>query len=669
MGKVIGLRWAVVAVSAVMLLVLAAACGETKTIEVPGETVVVEKIVKETVEVPGETVVVEKIVKETVEVPGQTVVVEKEVVKTVEVVKEVPVEVIREVPAGYVNDPTTGFTVEAPRYGGTINVLSHDWAPPTMDVYLSAPQASQYTSMIVLEKLGIGDWGVDRDIYDFSGPPVTPFSIIRPHLAESWELASDNVTYHFQIREGIHFFDREPVNGRELTAEDIVYSTQRMLGNKLTESEFSESEPSPHISSWKAREVESLVATDRGAVVLKLKQPDPMAFRDFIDSTVFYAIPREVIDTYGDMKDWRHQIGTGPYDIVDYIEGSSFTYEKNPNYWAFDEKYPENRLPYADEVKFLFMTEAATKIAALRTGKVDIQGSLSYALKGQEDLDALRATNPEIHITEHANRSDYGIGMNTQKAPFDDINVRRAMQMALDLKTLYETYFKSWGSWTPHSLLANDSPGIGIPFEEWDEDLKKIYDYNPTEAERLLDEAGFPRGSDGIRLNLELGIWAGGDIDYMQLIAATYYRDIGIEIKVVPVEGSGWAAYINAAEWDLFGGMTMAAKSGNPLGFLKGIRSDANANRCNCADPNYDALTDAAADAPTEAAFQAATRNIIEHIKENVWFVTGPQIPLIGVHQPWIKGKGNELWLGSNKTPAIVPRLWVDQGLKKAMGY
>ncbi|MCL0029257.1 ABC transporter substrate-binding protein [Dehalococcoidia bacterium] len=700
MNKVIGLRWAVVAVSAVMLLVLAAACGETKTIEVPGETVIIEKVVTETVEVPGETVVVEKVVTQTIEVPGETVV--KEVIKevavpgetvVVEVVKEVRVpgetvvvtkevvkevagpervvekEVIKVVPAGYVTDPTTGFTVEAPRYGGTITVLSHDWAPATMDPYLSAPQATQYTSTIVLEKLAIGDWAVDRNVYDWSGPPVSPISAIRPNLAESWEISSDNVTYHFKIREGVHFFDRAPVNGRELTAEDVVYSVQRMLGNKLTGNEFSETEPSPHIGTWKTREVESLVATDGGKVVLKMKQPDPMVLRDFVDSTVFFVIPREVVDTYGDMKDWKHQIGTGPYDMVDYVEGSSFTYAKNPNYWAYDEKYPENRLPYADEVKFLFMTEAATKIAAIRTGKIDIQGSLSYALKAKEDMAALRATNPEIIITEHRNRSDYGIGMNTQKAPFDDINVRRAMQMALDLKTLWETYFESWGSWEPNSLLANDTPGIGIPFEEWDEDLKKIYDYNPTEAERLLDEAGYPRGSDGIRLKLEMGIWEGGDVDYNQLVAATYYRDIGVEIKVVPVPGSGWAAYINEQKWDMFAGMTMAAKYGNPMGFMNGLKTGANANRCNCADPNYDALLEAAANAPTEAALQAGVMNIIEHIKENVWFVSGPQIPLIGVHQPWIKGKGNELWLGSNKTNAIVPRIWVDQGLKKAMGY
>ena len=60
-------------------------------------------------------------------------------------------------------DPTTGEMVEAPRYGGSITVLSHDWAPATMDPYFSAPQALQYlTTLQVVEKLAIGDWGIDQ---------------------------------------------------------------------------------------------------------------------------------------------------------------------------------------------------------------------------------------------------------------------------------------------------------------------------------------------------------------------------------------------------------------------------------------------------------------------------------------------------------------------------
>ena len=386
---------------------------------------------------------------------------------------------------------------------------------------------------------------------------------MRGALAESWEISSDNLTYTFNIRQGVHFHDKAPVNGREMTAKDVEYSFHRMLGNKLTGTEFSETEPSPHIGTWKTRQVESVTATDKWTVVLKLKQPDPMALRDSIDTSVFYMIPREVIDTYGDMKDWRNAVGTGPFEMTEYVEGSSITYTKNPNYWSFDEKFPENRLPYVDEMRFLFMTEPATKIAAMRTGKVDIQGSLTYALKSKDDMERLQRTNPEIVITEHPNRSDYGIGMNTQKAPFDDIRVRKAMQMALDRETLHNTYFKGWGSPTPQSLLANNIPGVGTPFEEWPEEIKKLYDYNPTEAERLLDEAGYPREADGIRFKLTMAHWDElTDLDYAELVGKLHtIRDIGIELEVdSSCQVRTGQLTVSAAEWDFFGGMTMAGR-------------------------------------------------------------------------------------------------------------
>jgi peptide/nickel transport system substrate-binding protein len=355
--------------------------------------------------------------------------------------------------------------------------------------------------------------------------------------------------------------------------------------------------------------------------------------------------------------------------MAEYVEGSSITYTKNPNYWSFDEKFPENRLPYVDEMRFVFMTETATKIAALRTAKVDIQGSLTYALKNKDDMERLQRTNPEIVITEHPNRSDYGIGMNTQKAPFDDIRVRKAMQMALDRETLHNTYFKGWGSWTPHSLLANDMPVVGTAFEEWPEQLKKLYDYDPTEAERLLDEAGYPRGADGIRFKLTMAHYELTDLDYAELVSKTYFRDIGVEVEVIPVAGADWAATVSAAEWDFFGGMTMAGRYQDPSGFLGQHTTGASANRCQCADPVYDALFEEASKASTRAEILPLYKKLNDRLRDQVYFVWGQETPLYSVQQPWIKGRNGEYVLGSNVESVIMARLWVDQELKEAMGY
>ena len=251
--------------------------GETVTVEVvkevqvPGETVVVEKVVTETVEVPGETVVVEKVVTQTVEVPGETVVVEKEVVKTVEVpgqtvvvTKEVAGPervVVKEVPAGYVIDPTNGKVVTAPQYGGTAT-------SPALEPKINGDAYYGYAAFVggVIEKLGQTNWAIDRNVYDFLGSP--PVSALTGQLAESWDISPDQLTYTFNIRSGVNWHEKVPMNGRELDAYDVEYNFQRMTGL----GKFSEADPSP-MGQWSTLPFESITATDKNTVVLQLNEP------------------------------------------------------------------------------------------------------------------------------------------------------------------------------------------------------------------------------------------------------------------------------------------------------------------------------------------------------------------------------------------------------------
>ena len=416
------MRWLVVAVSAAMLLAVVAACssetievpGETvvvkeeviKTVEVPGETVVkevikevmvsgetvvVEKVVTETVEVPGETVVIEKVVTETVEVPGetvtvevvktvevpgQTVVVEKEVVKTVEIPGETIIkEVVKtvEVPGQkYVTDPTTGNAVVAPQYGGTLTYARQNWGAHT-DSWYPGGGANSYIGM-VNEMLGIGNWEIDRNVWDWRLFIDTPEFAYTGYLAESWDISPDQLTYTFNIRKGVPWHDKAPMNGRELTASDIEYNFQRYTGL----GKFSEAGPSPVNRGIVILPIESITATDKYTVVVKLEKLDFSALRELLGPThtrLAVINPPEVIEEHGDYKDWRNTVGTGPYELTEVVEDSSITWTKNHDYWGYDEKYPENRLPYIDKITALLMPELATRLSALRTGKIDILGS------------------------------------------------------------------------------------------------------------------------------------------------------------------------------------------------------------------------------------------------------------------------------------------------------
>ena len=90
-------------------------------------------------------------------------------------------------------------------------------------------------------------------------------------------------------------------------------------------------------------------------------------------------VSEEKIEGVQILTDWRHLVGTGPFMMTDWSKGTSLTYQKNADYWAHDEKYPQNRLPYVDGVKMLILPEEATRLAALRAGRLDYVGWVGWA--------------------------------------------------------------------------------------------------------------------------------------------------------------------------------------------------------------------------------------------------------------------------------------------------
>ena len=722
------MRWLVVAVSAAMLLAVVAACAG-ETIEVPGETVVVEKVVTETVEVPGETVVkevikevqvpgetvvvkeevvkevmvpgetvvVEKVITETVEVPGETVtvevvktvevpgetvVVEKEVVKTVEVpgetvvvekevVKTVEVPgqtvvvtkevagpekvVVKEVPMGYVTDPTTGKAVTAPQYGGTLT-YPYLTVADTTDVFVSGQNVG-YTIDGVNEKLAYADWGIDREVFDYKGRYI-PTSFFKGWLAESWDVSPDGLTYTFDIREGVQWHDKAPMNGRELTADDVVYTYQRdfVLGDFT--------ERPQHTRAGIELPWESIEASDKYTVVMKLKEPRLDALEAIINEGLHWILPPEVIEKYGDYTDWKNVVGTGPIMLTDYVEGVSITYTKNPDYWGFDEKYPENRLPYVDEVRALYMAEESTSLAALRTGKVDIL--TRFAIKTLDAARSLQKTNPDIEVHPFYFRAFAVFGLNTRNAPFDDIRVRHALQMALDLETINDTYFMGHALW--ENPAFNGVKGFYTPFEEWPEDLKQYYRYDPEGAEKLLDEAGYPRGADGVRFKADYLHRNVIDLGYPE-IAASYFADIGVDVTINIADSATWWATRGEHNYEMIQG-DMAHPGG--VWIMNAHRTGAPASLEYLPFPDNSVLN-AASD-----AFQAAT-TVEEQLKASREYdmevmklhnqIWGPVAPRFQANQAWVKGFNGEFSLGDIVNQSILVRLWIDSELKEAMGH
>ena len=133
----------------------------------------------------------------------------------------------------------------------------------------------------------------------------------------------------------------------KLTAQDVEYNYHRILGLGS-----GYTEKAAVGSGIVTLPIESVTATDKWTVVIKLSQVNANALKGLLLNdchTVMY--PPEIIEEHGDAKDWRNLVGTGPMMLTDWTQGSSLTWTRNPNYWGYDAKYPENRLPYVDELR------------------------------------------------------------------------------------------------------------------------------------------------------------------------------------------------------------------------------------------------------------------------------------------------------------------------------
>ena len=196
-----------------------------------------------------------------------------------------------------VRDPATGEMVTAPEYGGTLT-YGRTGTGEHPDAFFNSGWFHHFGG-VVTEMLAIGDWAVDRSEHNLRPRPL-PLSLLRGQLAESWE-TPDDTTIIVKVRSGVHWHDKAPMNGRELTASDVEFNYHRLLG---IGSGFTEA--SAHVAQLP--KIESVTATDASTVVFKLAEPDLFGLRRILNQWIVGIYPPEVIRQHGDVQDWRNLV-------------------------------------------------------------------------------------------------------------------------------------------------------------------------------------------------------------------------------------------------------------------------------------------------------------------------------------------------------------------------
>jgi ABC-type transport system substrate-binding protein len=533
-----------------------------------------------------------------------------------------------------------------PQYGGRI-VLRTAGDPTYFDSYYGGVDQSIWQDCLVQVNSA-----TNPDVCDFKYMYV-PMEARAGQLAESWEKV-DLQTVIFHIRKGVRWQDIAPMNGRELTAYDVEYTYHRMygLGSGYTKS-------SPYRVNAAFALVESATATDKYTFVIKWKQPAI----DMIDSVLDFdssgcVVPPEGVKQWGDLLDWRHAIGTGPFILKNYVSGASLTYIKNPNYWGYDERYPKNQLPYADGVDVLIIPDQATTLAALRTNKIDIVEDLPWQQGGN-----LIKDKPDL---VQVNRRICGMGLEPRcdKSPYTDLRVRKAMQMAIDLPTIAKTYYGGTVDPSPFGLVGPALKGYYTPFDEWPQEVKYGFTYNPAGAKKLLAEAGYP---NGFKTNCVTR--STFDLDILQVFKA-YLLDIGIDMEIRVMDSTSFTAFVRAGKQDALiaaeGGVGMSGGMNSPLNRILTRRFTGHgSNNTYNLDATYDAMvnkfnTSLDLDERRKLMIEADMYSISHY-----WSVNTFALNLVSVCQPWLKGyaaqvttHGRGFWWA---------RWWVNQNVKKQM--
>ena len=565
-----------------------------------------------------------------------------------------------------VEDPATGQTWTAPQYGGTITQAVVVF-PPSCSNWWNLGWAPHFISGVV-ERLAFADWAKSREIWDGRVYVVQTPEMSRGNLTESWSMP-DATTWIWNIRKGVNWHDKAPMNGRLFDAKDVEWNYHRYFGM----GEFSEDGPNAAVGGIHyGMDVASVTATDQWTIEIKLNKPDIDMPGKLLNNYFFVHAP-EQIEQYGDAKDCTTLVGTGPFELAEVVEGSSATWQKNPKYWAMDEKFPQNRLPYIDELKSLLIPDMAARLAGLRTGRIDIMGNTGDAyINSVDDMQSLQRSRPDIDIWPAYITQGGVFFLNWTLPPLDDVRVRKALQMAVDREGIAKSFFKGFGVPAPYGIAQQDGGVYSWPFEDWPDDVKREYEYHPEEAEAMLDAAGYKRGADGYRFKLKLAHFDRWDETYAEVIMG-YFEAIGVEseLRVMPVAEFGTLSKPETQhDYALVTGYYGWWGSPGFLGYTLSTVSSADGSNStvNQKDPRLDKLFLAAQKTTDLEELKSIFRQYDEICIREHCALNKSVSPLFFVSQPWIQGYFGEAGMGWGERNTVQARIWVDQELKAAKG-
>ncbi len=543
---------------------------------------------------------------------------------------------------------------QKPVYGGILTVAAAA-DPPGFD---DATQPHYVTGTLKLtnEELWSGDWTKGnagghgtKECDWFVGGGLNRLEHKVGSLAERWEIQGKE-TIIFHLRKGVKWHNKPPTNGRELTADDVVFSIKRQC--TLATAYFKRTYP-------KAAETLEITAPDPYTVVVKTK---PEYFGDVITLLPDYMCiyPKDAVEQFGNMNDWKNSIGTGPFILTEFVPGSVISYVRNPSYWDKNPIGPGkgDQLPYLDGVKTLIIPDESTADAAFRTGQLDV-----LTCDWERAQQFLRM--PQLKHIRYLD--DYGqacIYMRTDKkgSPFADKRVRQAIWLAIDNKKILNEYYGGEGVLLKWPVMYfKEYANAYVPLEQLPPQVQELFGYNPEKAKQLLAEAGYPNGFKAKIICYNQRAY----MDPLQMVQDMLSK-VGIQLEIEPKDYATFTSLIVRRAYDdmLFGfyagiGTYFKAINYTGPGMYNGSYVD---------DPRLNkARDDMVAAYPDEAQVDKIHRELMPYLLEQAYVLALPASYQYRFWWPWVKNYSGEASLGYYNLLNYTKYIWIDQEMKNSM--
>lgn len=392
----------------------------------------------------------------------------------------------------------SGAFAQTPKKGGT---LTYTYQPEPTAISTLATTAVPVS--LIATKIYDG-------LLQYAGAAMEP----KPGLAESWTVSPDNLTYTFKLRQGVKWHD-----GKPFTSADVKFSIETLALNY-------HSRGKTYFGN-----VTAIETPDANTVIIKLKQPVPYFLKAFQPSET-PMMPKhgfteqEIAEKkVRQAKIMQEPIGTGPFKMKEWKKGSHIILERNADYWKQGQ-------PYLDQLVLRILPDGAARAIAVEKGEVDLAPMTALPPAEIQRLGKL----PHI-VSSQAGSEGLGpimwLEVNLREKPLSDQAVRQAISLAVDRDKLVDVIWYGMGKPARGPIVSGNPNHFNAALPK--------YEYNPAKANKVLDDAGYKRGADGVRFKLTQNFLPYGEEWVRQ---AEYVKQelgkIGIQVEIESLDMGGW---------------------------------------------------------------------------------------------------------------------------------